>query len=120
MLPDCRVLDTLGVEMDADLFTQTPAAAAGLEQLGSRRPGGVAPDHTAGRARRPGYGQAVLATSRQMIDDGSLQVDEPALAGTARRPYVKVNAATAERLALVEGAEATVRTDRGRSPCRSR
>ncbi|MBO4236713.1 MULTISPECIES: NADH-quinone oxidoreductase subunit G [Pseudonocardia] len=114
VLPDCRVLDTLGVEMDADLFTQTPAAAAGeLERLGSRRAGGVAPDHTAGQARRPGYGQAVLATSRQMIDDGSLQIDEPALAGTARRPYVKVNAATAERLALVEGAEATVRTDRG-------
>src|SRR4029079_12467439 len=29
VLPDCRVLDTLAVEMDVDLFTQTPAAAAG-------------------------------------------------------------------------------------------
>jgi NADH-quinone oxidoreductase subunit G len=28
MLPDCRVLDTLAVEMDVDLFTQTPAASA--------------------------------------------------------------------------------------------
>jgi NADH-quinone oxidoreductase subunit G len=28
MLPDCRVLDTLAVEMDVDLFTQTAAAAA--------------------------------------------------------------------------------------------
>jgi NADH-quinone oxidoreductase subunit G len=34
-LPDCRVLDTLAVEMDVDLFTQTPAAAAGdLARLG--------------------------------------------------------------------------------------
>ena len=29
VLPDCRVLDTLAVEMDVDMFTQTPAAAAG-------------------------------------------------------------------------------------------
>ena len=27
-LPDCRVLDTLAVEMDVDLFTQTAPAAA--------------------------------------------------------------------------------------------
>ena len=42
VLPDCRVLDTLAVEMDVDLFTQTPAAAANeLERLG--RHVGVAP-----------------------------------------------------------------------------
>ena len=29
LLDDGRVLDTLGVEMDVDLYTQTPAAAAG-------------------------------------------------------------------------------------------
>src|SRR4029079_12108647 len=28
VLPDCRVLDTLAVEMDVDLFTQTPAPRA--------------------------------------------------------------------------------------------
>jgi NADH-quinone oxidoreductase subunit G len=114
VLPDCRVLDTLGVEMDVDLFTQTPAAAAGeLDRLGSHRPGTAAPSRAPGEARRPGYGQAVLATSRQLVDDASLAIDEPALAGTARRPYVKVNAATAERLGLVEGDDAAVRTDRG-------
>lgn len=114
VLPDCRVLDTLGVEMDADLFTQTPAAAAGeLARIGTRRPGTGAPTRPAGTAHRPGPGQAVLATSRQLVDDASLAVDEPALAGTARRPYVKVNAATAERLGLVEGEDAAVGTDRG-------
>src|SRR4029079_72300 len=42
VLPDCRVLDTLAVEMDVDLFTQTPAAAAGeFARLGLRT--GVAP-----------------------------------------------------------------------------
>ncbi|MEQ3550460.1 NADH-quinone oxidoreductase subunit G [Pseudonocardia nematodicida] len=114
VLPDCRVLDTLGVEMDADLFTQTPAAAAGeIARLGSVRPGSTAPTGRPGDVRVPGYGQAVLATSRQLIDDGSLEIDEPALAGTARRPYVRVNTATADRLGLVEGDGATVRTDRG-------
>ncbi|BBG04775.1 MULTISPECIES: NADH-quinone oxidoreductase subunit G [Pseudonocardia] len=114
VLPDCRVLDTLGVEMDTDLFTQTPAAAAGeLARLGTRRAGTLAPSVAAGEPRRPGYGQAVLATSRQLVDDASLAIDEPALAGTARRPYVKLNAATAERLGLTEGEDAAVRTDRG-------
>ncbi|GAA1398222.1 NADH-quinone oxidoreductase subunit G [Pseudonocardia kongjuensis] len=114
VLPDCRVLDTLGVEMDTDLFTQTPAAAAGeLARLGTRRAGTLAPAVAAGEAKRPGYGQAVLATSRQLVDDASLSIDEPALAGTARRPYVKLNAATAERLGLIEGEDAAVRTDRG-------
>ena len=65
--PDCRVLDTLAVEMDVDLFTQTPAAAAGeLARLGTRarrrsgRAAGRAPAEPlrpgvrAGRARHAG------------------------------------------------------------------
>jgi NADH-quinone oxidoreductase subunit G len=37
-VPDCRVLDSLGIEMDVDLFTQTPAAAwAGFAALGTYR-----------------------------------------------------------------------------------
>jgi NADH-quinone oxidoreductase subunit G len=115
VLPDCRVLDTLAVEMDVDLFTQTPAAAAGeLARLG--RHAGAAPHPPrvpAVEPLRPGVGQAVLATWRQLLDHSTLAVDEPALAGTARPPYLRVNAATAERLGLVEGAPATVRTDRG-------
>ncbi len=114
VLPDCRVLDTLGVEMDADLFTQTPAAASGeLERIGSWRPEAPGPRAAAAEPARPGFGQAVLATHRQLVDDASLAIDEPALAGTGRRPYVRVNPATAERLGLVEGEEATVRSDRG-------
>ena len=52
VLPDCRVLDTLAVEMDVDLFTQTPAAAAGeLARLGPRT--GAAPASPSVAARRP-------------------------------------------------------------------
>jgi NADH-quinone oxidoreductase subunit G len=115
VLPDCRVLDTLAVEMDVDLFTQTPAAAAGeVARLG--RHAGAAPPGPAvapSDARRPGYGQAVLATWRQLIDRSTLAVDEPALAGTARPALLRLNAATAQRLGVTEGAPATVRTGRG-------
>jgi NADH-quinone oxidoreductase subunit G len=115
VLPDCRVLDTLAVEMDVDLFTQTPAAAAGeLSRLGSRAGATpAAPTVPAGEPLRPGFGQAVLASWRQLIDGATLLVDEPALAGTARPAYVRLNAATAGRLGVTEGSPATVRTDGG-------
>jgi NADH-quinone oxidoreductase subunit G len=115
VLPDCRVLDTLAVEMDVDLFTQTPAAAAGeLARLGPRSAASPAgPTVAAGRPRAPGFGQAVLATWRQLVDNGSLSIDEPHLAGTARPALARVNPATAARLGLVEGEPATVRTERG-------
>jgi NADH-quinone oxidoreductase subunit G len=115
VLPDCRVLDTLAVEMDVDLFTQTPAAAAGeLDRLGLRSgPAPAAPTVPSVEPLRPGFGQAVLATWRQLVDDASLAVDEPALAGTARPAYLRINAATASVLGLTEGEPATVRTTRG-------
>ncbi|MGZ8749505.1 MAG: molybdopterin-dependent oxidoreductase, partial [Pseudonocardia sp.] len=138
VLPDCRVLDTLAVEMDVDLFTQTPAAASGeLARLGvfaGVDPGGPRPgDSGTGvsssarpRSQPPGpsvapgeplrpefFGQAVLATWRQLLDEFSLGVDEPALAGTARPAQLRANPATAQRLGLTAGAPATVRTERG-------
>ncbi|SDE83285.1 NADH-quinone oxidoreductase subunit G [Pseudonocardia oroxyli] len=115
VLPDCRVLDTLAVEMDVDLFTQTPSAAAGdLDRLGPYTGTFTAPTERPGSTPRPAQvGSAVLATWRQLLDDGALQVDEPALAGTARAPRVRANAATAERLGLTEGGQASVATDRG-------
>ncbi len=115
VLPDCRVLDTLAVEMDADLFTQTPAAAAAdLARLGGGGSRPAPPALAPGEPQRPTVpGQAVLATWRALVDGSSLAVDEPALAGTARPALLRVNTATAERLGLVEGAEATVRTPRG-------
>ncbi|GAB2823796.1 NADH-quinone oxidoreductase subunit G [Lentzea nigeriaca] len=113
-LPDCRVLDTLAVEMDADLFTQTPAAAAAdLARLGEGAPSGsslnVAPPLT-GPA---GAGKAVLATWHRLIGNGSLQVDEPHLAGTARPVVAKVAEATAQQFGLETGGYVTVSTDRG-------
>jgi len=113
-LPDCRVLDTLGVEMDVDLFTQTPtAAAADLAKLPPvlRK----APLPVAVAAAQPSItdGQAVLATWRMLLDNGSLQSDEPHLAGTARPAVVRLSAETGRRLGLNGDPTATVSTDHG-------
>jgi NADH-quinone oxidoreductase subunit G len=112
------VLDTLAVEMDVDLFTQTPAAAAAelarVGLVGAARPAGPVAEQQNGTHRAaPADGQAVLATWRQLLDISSLGVDEPHLAGTARAPQLRLNVATAARFGLVEGEPAVVATERG-------
>jgi NADH-quinone oxidoreductase subunit G len=105
-LSDCRVLDTLAVEMDTDLFTQTPAAAAAdfarLRSAANATPRAFdAAEVTVGAVPEPADGQAVLATWRQLLDNGSLQVDEPHLAGTARRVVARLSEATAKGYQVV-------------------
>ncbi|XVV03394.1 NADH-quinone oxidoreductase subunit G [Actinosynnema sp. CA-248983] len=113
-LPDGRVLDTLAVEMDADLFTQTPAsAAADFERLGRGAVDAQAPTVSAPLLPQPKDGQVVLATWRRLLDNGSMQDDEPNLAGTARPVVAKLSQATAARLGVELGGEVTVSTDRG-------
>ncbi|MGQ0481457.1 MAG: NADH-quinone oxidoreductase subunit G [Pseudonocardia sp.] len=122
MLPDCRVLDTLGVEMDVDLFVQTPAAAAGqfasLASVGLGPVSGEYGDDRTRHSRAPQAppapaGQAYLASWRHLIDDSTLAMHEPHLAGTGRVAYLLCGPDTARRLGLAEGAPATVATDRG-------
>ncbi|SNR70024.1 NADH dehydrogenase subunit G [Haloechinothrix alba] len=116
-LPDCRLLDTLAVEMDVDLFTQTPAAAAAdlakvCELRGSTATG--QPVEAGSSARRElGTGQVWLATWRELIDNASLQVDEPYLAGTARRAVLRLSPATAQRFGIERGKPASVHTELG-------
>ncbi|HET9257729.1 MAG TPA: NADH-quinone oxidoreductase subunit G [Pseudonocardiaceae bacterium] len=119
-LPDCRVLDSLAIEMDVDLFTQTPAAAwAGYTALGTYggRTGATNGD-TGSRAPRtaPGRvtdGKVLLATWRQLLDNGSMQDGEPHLAGTARPAVALLSEATAAGLGVSFGGTVTVSTDRG-------
>lgn len=112
VLPDCRVLDTLGVEMDVDLFTQTPKAAAGdLAKLPTVLRKAALPVAVAAPAPTPGDGEAVLATWRQLLDNGSLQSDEPHLAGTQRPPVIRLNVETAARFGV--NGTATVATEHG-------
>ncbi|GAB3479762.1 NADH-quinone oxidoreductase subunit G [Amycolatopsis cihanbeyliensis] len=109
-LPDCRVLDTLAVEMDVDLFTQSAeAAASDLARLPARPRDSAAPDVPGLPQAAPGAGKAMLATWRQLLDHGSLQVDEPHLAGTARPVVARLSANTARSV----GKRVTVSTERG-------
>jgi NADH-quinone oxidoreductase subunit G len=109
------VLDTLAVETDADLFTQTPAASAGdLASLEAVLPPAATEPSPSGTgaavsARELGEGEARLATWRQLLDEGSLQEGEPHLAGTARAVVARLSAATARQV----GDTVTVSTARG-------
>jgi NADH-quinone oxidoreductase subunit G len=112
---DCRVLDALAVEMDADLFTQTPAAAAGdFDRLGPGARREVRPEPVSPSSSPPvGAGQALLATWRHLLDNGTLQHPEPNLAGTQRAALARLSAATAGRLGVADGDPVTVATDHG-------
>ena len=120
-LPDCRVLDSLAIEMDVDLFTQTPAAAwAGLAALGtygeinrdvSRHAGKTTPRPSAAPAA--GEGKVLLATWRRLLDNGSMQDGEPHLAGTARPAVALLSETTAADLGIPLGGTVTVSTQRG-------
>jgi NADH-quinone oxidoreductase subunit G len=52
--------------------------------------------------------QAVLASWRQLLDDGTLQRDEPAMAGTARPSVARLGKDAAGRLGLADGDLLTV------------
>jgi len=112
-LPDCRVLDTLAVEMDADIFTQTPAASAAdlakLPQSSVKAPFTDSGSLKESFTDRQGNGKVLLATWRQLIDNGSLQDGEPHLKGTQREVVAKLSAKTAEGL----GKTVKVSTERG-------
>ena len=77
-------------------MTVVTAAGLGLVSLGAP----AAPDL--------GPGEAVLATWRQLIDVGTLQRDEPELAGTARTPVVRIGPGTAAGLKVADGDRLTV------------
>jgi NADH-quinone oxidoreductase subunit G len=110
-LPDGRVLHGLADEMDVDLRLPTPEAArAELAALGAvRRPvEGAGLDVPPPAAPSLGPGEAVLASWRQLLDGGTLQRDEPELAGTARPPVLRIGAGTARGLGVVDGDRVTV------------
>jgi NADH-quinone oxidoreductase subunit G len=114
-LSDCRVLDTLAVEMDVDLFTQTPQAAAA--DLAKLAPAGLMAPRPLVPAAQPvlpkSDAQVLLATWHQLVDNGSLLVDEPHLAGTARPVVARLSATTARVLGVDGAATVTVKTERG-------
>lgn len=114
-VPDCRVLDTLAVEMDVDLFTQTPGAAGGeFDRFGTSTGARLdPPEEQPGEPPATGPGQALLATWHQLLDNGSMQDGEPDLAGTARRLTAVLSQRTADSIGLTPGQQVEVRTTTG-------
>jgi NADH-quinone oxidoreductase subunit G len=105
LLDDARVLDTLGVEMDVDLYTQTPAAsAAEIERLGPWTGGTSSISAPDVMPVAPAAGEGpVLASWRMNLDGGRLQDGEPHLAGTAKADLAYLSGATAARYGLIPG-----------------
>ncbi len=124
VLDEGRILDTLGVEMDVDLYTQTPVAArADMGRLGTWTPavtgepeagvtgllhravervGSVLSNLVHGNSGA-GHDGLVLASWRMALDGGTMLDGEPHLAGTAKTEVVRLSAATAARHDLSHG-----------------
>jgi NADH-quinone oxidoreductase subunit G len=112
-LPDVRVLAGIAEERGRPIGVRTPEqAAAEMQQLGPwegpRATGG--PDHHGGRAAseasdqpRPPAGSLVLASWKQLIDDGRMQDGDDHYRATARRPVVLVDEATFAGLGVEQG-----------------
>jgi NADH-quinone oxidoreductase subunit G len=115
-LDEGRILDTLGVEMDVDLYTQTAAAAGGeLARLGVwSRESRPAVEHGAagggssagGPDERAGYR---LASWRMNLDGGRAMDGEPHLAGTAKPAVIRIAPAVAGALGVADGDPVAVR-----------
>jgi NADH-quinone oxidoreductase subunit G len=114
-MSDLRVLHGLADAMDAHLaLPDIGAARRELAELGVW--GGIRAGRPYAQARplpAPVAGQAVLATHHLLLDDGRLQDGEKHLAGTARRPVVRLSKATAAEIGAAEGDAVAVSTDAG-------
>jgi NADH-quinone oxidoreductase subunit G len=73
----------------------------------------VSPPQPAQGPNGPQLGQAVLTGWRLLLDEGRMQDGEPHLAGTARKPVVRLSAETATEIGATDGGNVTVSTPRG-------
>jgi NADH-quinone oxidoreductase subunit G len=116
---DHQVLDTLADEMGVYLGVSTAAAArteyAALGGWDGKRAAGpnVATPEPGEARTGPEKGQAVLTGWRMLLDNGRLQDGEPHLAGTARKPVVRLSADTAAEIGAGDGDAVTVSTSHG-------
>ncbi|QBC86417.1 NADH-quinone oxidoreductase subunit G [Mycobacterium avium] len=112
---DHQVLDTLADELGVYLGTATVEEIrteyAALPYWEGKRAAG--PDVAAAEPAPPGAGEAVLTGWRMLLDNGRMQDGEPHLAGTARKPVLRLSADTAAEIGAAHGDAVTVSTPRG-------
>jgi NADH-quinone oxidoreductase subunit G len=114
-LSDLQVLHAVADEMGVALGLPTVAAACDeLARLGSWDGGrDDAPDVRPHQRPQPGPGEAVLASWRMLLDAGRMQDGEENLAGTARKPVVRLSADTASEIGAAAGDLVRVATSSG-------
>ena len=112
---DAQVLALIAREVGHPIGSRDDVDAAGeLAALGDyteERPN--FPASTAPGAASAGQGEAILATWRQLLDDGAEQAGEPHLAATARPSVTRLSAGTAATVGVADGDNVTVATDAG-------
>ena len=113
---DHQVLDTLADEMGV-VFGSVHASRR-LARKCRRWASGTANAPQVRRLRpreppQPGSGEAVLTGWRMLLDKGRVQDGEPYLAGTARKPVVRLSLDTAAEIGAADGDAVTVSTSRG-------
>ncbi len=117
-LPDLRILAGIAEELGADLgFRTVPQARAEMQAVGPWDGERAAPVTTEADAAashsRPADGGLVLASWKQMIDDGRMQDGDDYLRATARSCVARVSASTLKSLGLTEGEAITLTSERG-------
>ncbi len=111
-LPDLRVLAGVAEEIGRPLGFRTPEQVWGeMTQVGpwdGERPASVDPVVSTGSTTEAGDGELVLASWKQLIDDGRMQDGDDAMRQTARKPVVLVGPATLEALGATVGETVTL------------
>ncbi|WP_164702567.1 NADH-quinone oxidoreductase subunit G [Modestobacter sp. KNN46-3] len=110
-LTDGRVLQGLAEHLGVDLRVgSVTEVRAQLTALGgaAQAPAGTGVEVTPAPLPELAEDEAVLASWRQLLDVGTLQREEPALAGTARPPAARLGKDAARRLGLADGDPLTV------------
>ena len=112
---DLRILSMLSDEMGKSINLPTVAKAASeLASLkdwdGARTP--FAP-HASISLKQPSENQAFLTSWRLLLDQGSLQSNEPNLAGTAHPSVAVISQDRAERLGVVSGELVKISNEHG-------
>lgn len=106
-----RLAEVMGVGLGVETLKEVYAEMNSLMNWDGARMGipTVSPDPVTA----PGAGNAVLATHKQMLDEGRCQDFAPELAGTARRSVARLSPATMTAVGANEGDLLEVTTSRG-------
>ena len=108
ILSDARVLAAIADEMLEEFGPVEPMALRAEADAAAPAARPAAPQAQATGPRETAAGEAILATWRQLVDDGSMQAGEPYMAATARPAVVRIGPANAADLGVEDGDLITV------------